>query len=206
MRIFDFGEPADGPRQASSRIATVPNAISLARILALPFIWADLVAGRHLRALVLVGIFSATDWVDGYLARRLDQVTQLGQLLDPLADRALFAVVAIGSAVGGLLPWWVVVAVVGRDVLVVAVAGLVLAASIPPPAVTRSGKAATFGLMVSFPLLLGAAILGDGVSAPQPTLHAATWIVLSVSLMLYWVTALSYGRTLFSTLRSRSAR
>ena len=206
MRIFDFGEPVDGPRRASSRIATLPNAISLARILALPFIWADLVAGRHLRALILVGIFSATDWVNGYLARRLDQVTKLGQLLDPLADRALFAVVAIGSAVGGLLPWWIVVAVVGRDVLVVAVAAVVLAASISPPAVTRTGKAATFGLMVSFPLLLGAAALGAGVDAPQPTLQGAAWIILIVSVMLYWITAVSYGRALVSTMRSRSAR
>lgn len=193
MRIFDLGEPASGPRVASDRVLTVPNAISLMRILALPLIWWDLVGGRLGRALILVIVFSATDWIDGYLARRLDQVSRLGQLLDPLADRALFAVVAVGAAVTGLLPWWVVVTIVARDVMVVAAAAVILSRDSSPPPVSRLGKAATFGLMSSFPLLIGAGAIGDGASAPAPMLYGLALSMLAASVVAYWLTALAYG-------------
>jgi hypothetical protein len=95
VRVFDIGKK-DGPEIVSDRVLTVPNLLSLARIAALPIIYLDLVAGRLIRALVLLGVFAATDWLDGYLARRFDQVSKLGKVLDPTSDRILFVVVAHG--------------------------------------------------------------------------------------------------------------
>lgn len=193
MRIFDLGEPTSGPRAVNDRVLTVPNAISLIRIMALPWIWVELSNARLGRALALVLVFSATDWVDGYLARRLDQVSRVGQLLDPLADRALFAVVAVGTAMAGLLPWWIVIAILARDIVVVAAAAVLLAGRASPPPVSRLGKAATFALMVSFPLVLVAGIAGDGAAAPDPVLYGLAWSVLAGGVVAYWLTALIYG-------------
>jgi cardiolipin synthase (CMP-forming) len=193
MRLFDIGA-TDDPAPITSRVVTVPNAISLTRILALPLLYLDLATGRLGRALLLVVVFSATDWLDGYLARRLGQVSRIGQLLDPVADRLLFAAVGIGSIVGGLLPWWVVAAILVRDAAVLVVGAALLGSGSGVPPVTRLGKAATFGLMAAFPLLITAALAGGGPGAPQPAIARLAWTVLIVSLVLYWAAAVDYAR------------
>lgn len=192
MRVFDIGA-RDEPQEASDRIVTIPNALSLARLLALPIIYLDLVDGRLTRAFVLLVVFSATDWLDGYLARRLDQVSRLGTLLDPISDRAMFLVVGIAFVVAGLLPVWALVLLVVRDVGVLAVGGVLLAKGQRPPAVTRTGKAATFGLMWAFPIWLVAAIVGAGASDPQPALATLGWAAFLVSLVLYYASAAQYA-------------
>lgn len=203
MRIFDVGGRQGHPATVSDRIVTVPNLVTLARLVALPFIWRALVAENLVAALVLVAVFSATDWVDGYLARRLDQVSKLGQLFDPLVDRALFAVVAIGAAASGLTGWWPVFAIVGRDILVLMAAGVLLRTTQPPP-VSRLGKTATFGLMVAYPLVIGAGALGAGASEPNELLATAGTVVLIGSIVAYWLAAVGYGRTVIATGRSAS--
>lgn len=192
MRVFDIGA-RDEPQEASDRIVTIPNALSLARLLALPLIYLDLVSGRLTRAFVLLVIFAATDWLDGYLARRLDQISRLGTLLDPISDRALFLVVGIAFVVAGLLPVWALVLIVARDVAVLAVGGALLAAGKAPPAVTRIGKAATFGLMWAFPIWLVAAMVGDGATDPHGALAVLGWAVYLVSVVLYYVSAGQYA-------------
>lgn len=192
MRVFDIGAK-DRPQEASDRIWTIPNALSMARLLALPFIYLDLVDGRFTRAFVLLVVFAATDWLDGYLARRLDQITRFGTLLDPISDRALFLVVGIAFVVADLLPVWALVVIVARDVAVLAVGGVLLATGQRPPAVTRTGKAATFGLMWAFPIWLVAAIWGDGASDPQPALQALGWTAYTVSVALYYASAVQYA-------------
>jgi cardiolipin synthase (CMP-forming) len=192
MRVFDIGAK-EGQAEASDRIVTVPNLLSLARIAVLPVVYLDLVNGRFLRALVLLLVFASTDWFDGYLARRLDQITKLGTLLDPISDRILFVVVGVGFVVADLLPLWALIALLIRDVGVLLVGGVLLLRGARPPAVTRIGKVATFGLMLAFPLFLLAAILGDGANDPQPAVQVLAWFTYLVNTALYYVAAGQYA-------------
>lgn len=202
MRVFDLGA-GDDAQPPSNRVLTIPNLLSLARLALLPLVFADLVSGRLVRALVLLAIIAATDWLDGYLARRLNQVSKLGVLLDPISDRALFVVVGVAFVVAGLLPLWALVLLLARDLAVIVVGGVVVARGrTSPPAVTRTGKAATFGLMVALLVFLLAAVAGQGASSPQPVLHVIAWVLLAVNAVLYYVSAGQYARALW---RQRAA-
>ncbi len=195
MRLFDAGA-REGPQTVGSEVLTVANLLSFARLAVLPVIYLDLVSGRFTRALVVMFVFGATDWFDGYLARRLDQVTRLGQLLDPISDRALVVVVGVGYVVGDVMPLWAVLVVLARDVLVMAVGGVLLLRGVSPPEVTRLGKAATFGLMWSIAFFLVAVVLGEGTADPQPVVLAAAWFGYAISIVLYWLAAAQYAREL----------
>jgi cardiolipin synthase len=137
------------------RRLTIPNVITMVRLLCLPlFLW--LLFGRENRAAAaaLLGILGATDWVDGYVARRFDQVSELGKVLDPVADRLLFFVGIGGIVVDGSCPLWFAIAVLVREVTI-SVATVTLAAlGARRIDVTWFGKAGTFALMVSFPMFL----------------------------------------------------
>jgi cardiolipin synthase (CMP-forming) len=195
VRIFDIGTK-DEPGEVTGRILTVPNLLSFARLAVLPIIYLDLVNGNLTRAFVLLAVFAATDWLDGYIARRFDQVSRLGQVLDPISDRVLFIVVGIGFVVAGIVPLWVVLLLLARDLAVLLVGGvLLLRGRSQLPEVTRVGKAATFGLMWAFPLWLMAAIVGDGPSDPQPTLNALAWVTYLINVVLYYLAAIGYART-----------
>lgn len=190
--LFDVGAQ-DGPERVHDRILTVPNVLSLLRLLALPFVWADITGGRYLRALVVLGIFASTDWFDGWVARRFDQVSRLGKVLDPISDRILIVVVSIACVVGDVVPWWAVALVLVRDVAVALVGLPLLARGQQPPPVTRTGKAATFAIMTAFPALLG----GAGTSGDVSTgLVALGWVALGVGIVLYWFAAGQYARVL----------
>lgn len=150
--------PAAEP--VSHAILTVPNVISGVRLLGVPlFAWLVVGVQADGWAVALLALAGATDWVDGYVARRTGQVTRLGQLLDPLADRLYTAVTILALAWRGIVPWWLVVLLLGRD-LVLAVVLAVLRRRGGPTGlpVHYLGKAATLCLLFAFPLLL----LGDG--------------------------------------------
>jgi cardiolipin synthase (CMP-forming) len=185
---------------------TVPNALSVARLAILPIIYLDLVEGRLLRAFVLLAIFATTDWFDGYLARRFDQVTKLGTLLDPISDRVLFVVVGIAFVVSGLLPLWALVVLLVRDLAVLVLGGVLLLRGTSPPAVTRTGKAATFGLMWAFPTFLLAAVVGDGVDDPQPFLLLLAWLFYGINVVLYYLAAGQYAAELLRRRRAGVVR
>jgi CDP-diacylglycerol--glycerol-3-phosphate 3-phosphatidyltransferase len=194
VRVFDVGA-RDDARPPDDRVLTVPNVLSLARLAALPLLWADLTAGRFGRALVVLGLSAATDWFDGYLARRLDQRTRLGALLDPLGDRLLLLVAGVGLVAAGILPWWPVVLLVLREGTVGVAGAVLVARGRAVPETSRLGKAATFGLLWALPLLLAAAWAGEGAAEPQPVLAALGWTALLVNLALSYVTAVGYART-----------
>ena len=151
------------------RIVTVPNAISLGRLFCVPlFLW--LLFGRENRvgaALLLAGL-GATDWVDGYIARHFDQVSNLGKILDPAADRILLGVGGVAIIVDGSIPAWVGILALSRE-LVVGAAGIVLglmgARRID---VLLVGKAGNFLLMLAFPLFLASNPDGGAHGTPWP--------------------------------------
>ncbi len=193
MRLFDAGAP-EGPQHVSTRILTVPNVISVLRIAALPLIYRALVGDAPVTALVLFAAFAATDWLDGYLARKLDQVSKLGQLLDPIADRAFFLVAGVGVIVAEILPWWAIGLVIVRDIAIL-VAGLALLRSgAGAPAVTHLGKAATFGLMVSITVLLAAGAAGGGFGEPVEWIRTTGLVLFGISVVAYWLAAVDYAR------------
>ncbi|HEX6420247.1 MAG TPA: CDP-alcohol phosphatidyltransferase family protein [Acidimicrobiales bacterium] len=141
---------ASGPR-----VLTLPNLITLVRLSCLPvFLW--LLFGRENRAAAagLLAGLGVTDWVDGYLARRLGQVSNVGKVLDPVADRLLFIVGAGGIVVDGSVPLWFAVVVLVRETLVGGATLVLAALGARRIDVTWFGKAGTFGLMVAFPLFL----------------------------------------------------
>ena len=137
------------------RVLTIPNAISLARLAAIP-VFVYLLFGRDNRAgaAELLAVLGATDWVDGWIARRFDQVSELGKILDPVADRLMLLVGVLSIAIDGSVPLWIAVLTLAREGLV-SVAALVLAAlGARRIDVTWWGKTGTFLLMFAFPLFL----------------------------------------------------
>jgi cardiolipin synthase len=137
------------------QVLTLPNLITLARLACLPvFLW--LLFGKEDRAAAaaLLALLGITDWVDGYLARHLGQVTELGKVLDPVADRLLFLVGAGGILIDGSVPTWFAVTVLVRETLVGGATLVLAALGARRIDVTWFGKAGTFGLMIAFPLFL----------------------------------------------------
>lgn len=193
MRVFDIGGP-DVPRPETDRVVTVPNLLSLARIVVLPLVFLDLASGRLGRALVVMLLIGASDWFDGYLARVLDQRTRLGAVLDPIGDRAVFIVVGAGLVLGGLLPLWVLVVLLAREAAVVLVGGVLLLRGASIPQTSRLGKVATSGLMLSITGLLAAAALGDGPEAPVSWLQYAAWAGLAINMALTYIATVGYAR------------
>lgn len=178
-----------GDEAVSNRVLTVPNLISAVRLVLVPVLGWLLVQGHDVAALVVLALASASDWLDGVLARRLNQVTRLGRLLDPAADRLFILVTILALAWRGLLPWWLVVVLLTRDA-VLAVMQLVLArAGWAPLQVHLAGKAGTFALLYAFPLLLLSGLLpGPWGTAVAVLGWAAAWWGIG----LYWAAAVLY--------------
>lgn len=196
MRVFDIGGP-EAPREASDRVLTVPNALSLARLAVLPLLYVDLTAGRTGRALVVMLLVTASDWFDGYLARVLDQRSRLGEVLDPIGDRAVFLVVGVALVTSDLLPLWMLAVLLAREGVVVLVGAVLLARRRTRiPATSRLGKVATSGLMLSILGLLLADVAGtDG---PLAWLRLVALGGLSINLVLTYLATVGYARAALS--------
>jgi cardiolipin synthase (CMP-forming) len=178
----------------SSRILTVPNALSFARLLGVPvFLWLVLVPQADGWAFCLLAVAGASDWVDGYLARRLDQRSELGVILDPLADRLYIAATLLGLALRELIPWWLVGILVARELLLLALLPRIRRSGRLALPVTYVGKSATFCLLWGFPLLL----LGG-----MPTFGAAAlafgWAFALWGTFLYWWAGIRYAQQAFA--------
>lgn len=142
-----------------NRILTIPNLLSVLRLAGVPlFLWLLLGPREDGWAILVLAVGGFTDWLDGKLARLLDQYSRLGALLDPAVDRLYILAALIALGIREVIPWWVVAALIARD-LVLAVCVVVLRRrGYGPFVVTYLGKAATFLLLYAFPLLL----LGQG--------------------------------------------
>jgi cardiolipin synthase (CMP-forming) len=145
----------DDPSPPEARVLTLPNVITLVRLACLPvFLWLLFGAEDRAAAAWLLAALGATDWVDGYLARHMHQVSELGKVLDPVADRLLFVVGAGGILIDGSVPTWFAVIVLVRETLVGGATLLLAGLGARRIDVTWFGKAGTFGLMMAFPLFL----------------------------------------------------
>ncbi|EID56149.1 CDP-alcohol phosphatidyltransferase family protein [Saccharomonospora xinjiangensis] len=146
---------ADGDLSLARQLMTVPNLLSILRLAGVPvFLWLLLGPEEDGWALALLVASGVTDWLDGKLARLLDQTTKLGQLLDPAADRLYIAAALLAFLLRGIVPWWVVAVLVGREIMVGLALVVLRRHGFAPPEVTYVGKAATFTLMYALPLML----------------------------------------------------
>jgi cardiolipin synthase len=144
-----------GSDHRTDRILTVPNVITLVRLCLLPvFLWLLFARDNRAAAAGLLAVLGATDFLDGYIARHFDQVSDLGKILDPVADRLLFFVGVGGIMIDGSVPAWFAIAVLAREVLVAGGTLVLAAKGIRRIDVTWYGKAYTLLLMVAFPLFL----------------------------------------------------
>ena len=181
-----------------SVIFTVPNVISLLRILSIPLI-AYLVANRHLIISLVVMLISAlSDGVDGIIARRFNQVSKLGQILDPVADRLLILCSVLALSIASILPWWLLALVGARDVLM----GLLVLAlaqhGYGPLPVHFAGKTGTAVLMLAIPALIFADV---GTSAFFRFFHLVALAAVIWGVALYWLAGLIYARQGIGLLR-----
>jgi len=136
------------------------NLFTLCRLLLVPFIIQAILAGRHFAALALFGLAALTDFLDGAAARRLGIATQAGAYLDPIADKCLLSGVFLALAVAGIVPWWLVAVIFGRDLYILAAVGIfLLATSIREFPPTVWGKVSTFVQIVTVILWLARGVL-----------------------------------------------
>jgi cardiolipin synthase len=171
----------EGTVAESSRVLTIPNVLSMVRLAGVPvFVYLLLGPRADGWALLLLVLSGATDWLDGKLARVLNQSSKLGALLDPLVDRLYVVATLLTFAARGIVPWWVALVLIGRDLILGLTMFVYKRRGLPPPDVIYLGKAATFVLMAALPLLL----LAEGdwflAGAVDPLAHA----------LLVWGTAL----------------
>jgi cardiolipin synthase (CMP-forming) len=177
----------------TDRILTIPNVLSFLRLLGVPlFLWLVLVPQADGWAFVLLVVSGVTDWLDGAIARATGQISRLGQLLDPLADRLYIAATLVGLAIRGIIPWWLVLVLLARDAVLAVALVLLKRRGITGLPVHFLGKAATFCLLWGFPLLL----LGAGATGTSVTLadvaRVVGWAFAIWGTALYWWAGILY--------------
>lgn len=176
----------------TDRVWTLPNVLSGVRVLAVPlFVWLALVVQRDGAAALVLVLIGLTDYLDGMLARRWNQISRVGQLLDPIADRLATVAVLVVFLVRGVVPWWFVGIMVARDVVLALEMSALRARGVTGLPVNFVGKAATATLMMSFPLLLWGTSADAG---PALWAYAIGWSLALWGLALYLYSAGLYLR------------
>lgn len=187
---------------ASTRVLTVPNAISIARLCLVPlFLWAFL-TGRTVPALVLLAVIGGSDWVDGFVARRTGQVSVLGKLIDPVADRIAIVAVLVAFGARGTVPPLLAGAIVLRDLAVAAAFAVLEPRGMPRIPVNRTGKTATAAIFTGMALAALALVVGEG---PAPLVRAAGTGLLGAGAVLYWAAGALYAGEVRRWLRARGS-
>lgn len=185
------------------RVLTIPNIISLARLAGVPlFLWLVLGPEEDAWALGVLMLSGVTDWLDGYLARRLNQTSKLGQVLDPVADRLYILAVVVGLAWRDIIPWWLAVLLPARDLLLWVLVPFLRTRGYHALPVHFLGKAATFNLLYAFPLLL----LGDGEGVVASLAQVFGWAFAIWGTGLYWWAGILYAWQVRKLLADRDRR
>ncbi len=185
---------------ASKKVLTVPNLITLARVLCLPvFCWLLFGVENRATAAILLGALGATDWVDGWAARRLNQHSEIGQVIDPVADRLLFFVGIVSLMIDQSAPLVICVLTLAREAVVSAATLTLAALGASRIAVTWLGKTGTFILMFAFPLYL----MSNADVAGAQAWSAVAWVFGIVGVAVSYVAMLGYVPLAKAAIRSR---
>ncbi len=173
----------------TDRVLTIPNLISFARLAGVPlFMWLLLVPEADGWALVVLALSAFSDWLDGHLARRWNQISRIGQLLDPVADRLYIVATLVAFVIRDIVPIWFALAIILRDVLIALALPFLKRSGITALPVHFLGKAATANLLYALPLLL----LGDGDLAIAPVALVLGWAFAIWGAVLYWYAGFLY--------------
>jgi cardiolipin synthase len=172
----------------TDRVLTVPNIISMIRLLLVPVVGYLILSGHFVAAFVVLVLAGFSDWLDGVIARRFHQTSKLGRALDPAADRLFIFVTLVGLCVQGIVPWWLLIAIAAKDLLVTACLPFMFRRGYPGFPVHVVGKSGTFALMYAFPLLLLAQIPG----APGEIAYVLGWSAALWGVFLYWCAGAIY--------------
>lgn len=190
------------PLVATNSNWTIPNALSTLRLLGVPiFFWLIVGPENDGLALVILIVSAFTDWLDGFLARKLNQFSRLGELLDPLADRLYVVAALIALYIRGLLPVWVVVALITRDVALSLLLLYLKRLDITGVPVHFVGKAATMNLLYALPLIL----LGTFSGQIGQVAHVFGWAFLLWGIAMYWYAGALYFLQVFQMRRVLNA-
>lgn len=180
------GEPAARSRQ----VVTIPNVISVIRLAGVPlFLWLILVPEADGWALTVLMLSGISDFLDGYLARRLHQTSRVGEILDPVADRLYILSTVIGLAVRDVIPWWLALLLPARDLFLWGLVPFLRTRGYSALPVHFLGKAATASLLYAFPLLL----LGDGTGLVAVLAKVFGWAFAIWGTCLYWWAGILYA-------------
>ncbi len=168
--------------EVSSKVVTVPNLLSFFRLAMVPVFLILVLTGQDALALLVLVFSSLTDFLDGYIARTFRQISRLGQLLDPAADRLFIFAALIGLAARGVIPWWLFAVIVGRDALLLALGIVAANFGYGPLPVHHLGKVATACLFYALPILMIGQAFGDAAWLTNPL----GWAFALWGAFLYW--------------------
>ena len=193
-----------------NRVLTAPNLISFARLLLVPvFLWLYVI-GSVLPAMIILTVVGTSDFVDGFVARATGQVSVLGKLLDPLADRVVIIAVLVAYSIKGTVPWWLSSLIVARDVIIMVAFAVFEKRGLPRLPVNRTGKRATAALFtgmgaISISVVMkvsGVTTLKNGASR----MRLIGLVLLGLGAVLYWAAGFLYAKEIRRLLKERTAR
>ncbi|MCB5274319.1 putative CDP-diacylglycerol--glycerol-3-phosphate 3-phosphatidyl-transferase 1 [Arthrobacter sp. SO5] len=192
MKFIGAGARPGQPQVHHDTVFTIPNLLTVVRFLGVPlFIWLVLWEQEYGYAALVLAVMGSTDWVDGYIARRFDQMSNLGRVMDPMADRLALIAVAVTLAVAGVVQWWYLAALLVPDAILLALS-LFYFHGHPDLPVSRIGKVRTALLLVGTPLLVL-----SRVPIPGAEVYAVVaWICLGLGLAAHWIAGYNYFRAI----------
>ncbi|NUP60149.1 MAG: CDP-alcohol phosphatidyltransferase family protein [Pseudarthrobacter sp.] len=192
MKFIGAGARPGRPQVDRDVVYTIPNLLTVVRFMGVPlFIWLVLAQHEYGAAVVVLAVMAGTDWIDGYIARRFDQASRLGRVLDPIADRLAMIAVAVTLVIAGVVHWLYLAALVIPDAVLLAMT-LFFFHGHPDLPVSVVGKVRTGLLLLGTPLLVFSR-LDTGFPGQ---LFAAAWVVLGLGLAGHWVAAYNYFRAI----------
>ncbi|UKA68047.1 CDP-alcohol phosphatidyltransferase family protein [Arthrobacter sp. FW306-05-C] len=188
MKFIGAGARPGRPQVDHDLVFTIPNLLTVVRFMGVPlFMWLVLAQKEYGAGVIVLAVMAGTDWIDGYIARRFDQASKLGRVLDPIADRLALLAVAFTLVIAGVVHWLYLAALVVPDAVLLALT-LSFFHGHPDLPVSLVGKVRTGLLLLGTPLLV-LSRLDNGASNQ---LFVAAWVVLGLGLIGHWIAAYNY--------------